>query len=164
MERVFEFLTSHPYLVGVFVVLLGLFIRNETQRGGASVSAQQLVELVNREDAVIVDVRDKKEFDAGHIVDSINVPHGSLESHVDELKKFVDRPLVVACKMGQHSGAAELRQHPAEVGLGAAIAVAGGGVEVGDAQVKGAAHRLHLLIVGAADHETAHIAASEADL
>ena len=106
MERVFEFLTSHPYLVGVFVVLLGLFIRNETQRGGASVSAQQLVELVNREDAVIVDVRDKKEFDAGHIVDSINVPHGSLESHVDELKKFVDRPLVVACKVGQHSGAA----------------------------------------------------------
>lgn len=106
MERVFEFLTSHPYLVGVFVVLLGLFIRNETQRGGTSVSAQQLVELVNREDAVIVDVRDKKEFDAGHIVDSINIPHSSLESHVDELKKFVDRPLVVACKMGQHSGAA----------------------------------------------------------
>jgi rhodanese-related sulfurtransferase len=106
MDRLFEFITSHPYLIGVFVVLLGLFIRNETQRGGTSVSAQQLVDMVNREDAVVVDVRDKKEFDGGHIVDSINIPASTLDSHLDELKKFADRPLVVACKMGQHSGAA----------------------------------------------------------
>ncbi len=106
MDQVFEFIVNHPYLVGAFVLLLALFIRNETQRGGPAVSAQQLVDMVNRENALVLDVRDKKEFAAGHIVDSVNIPFSALDSRVDELKKFTERPLVVACKMGQHSGSA----------------------------------------------------------
>ena len=68
MDQLFSFIGNHPFLVGTFILLLALFIRNETQRGGQSVSAQQLVDLVNRSDAVVLDVRDKKEFEAGHIV------------------------------------------------------------------------------------------------
>ena len=47
MEQLINFVINHPYLVGIFVVLLGLFIRNEMVRGGASISAAQLVQLVN---------------------------------------------------------------------------------------------------------------------
>lgn len=104
MDQLFVFVSSHPYLVGAFVVLLALFIRNEMSRGGATVSAQQLVQLVNNEGAVVVDVRDKAEYDQGHIVDSINVPHANIEARLDELKKYQDKPIVIACKMGQHSG------------------------------------------------------------
>jgi rhodanese-related sulfurtransferase len=113
MDQLFTFITSHPFLVGTFILLLALFIRNETQRGGQSVSAQQLVDLVNRENAVVLDVRDKKEFEAGHIVDAVNIPYSALESRIMELKDYKERPLVVACKMGQHSGAAGtlLRKH-----------------------------------------------------
>ncbi len=106
MEQLFAFIGNHPLLVGAFVVLLVLFIRNETNRGGSSVSAQEVVNLVNNQDAVVLDVRDKAEFDQGHIVDAINVPYASLESRLGELEKYKDKPLVVACKMGQHSGAA----------------------------------------------------------
>lgn len=106
MDQLFTFVGNHPFLVGTFVLLLALFIRNETQRGGQSVSAQQLVDLVNRENALVVDVREKKEFDAGHIVDAINIPYAALESRLGEIEKFKDRPVVVACRMGQHSGAA----------------------------------------------------------
>ncbi|MCZ6458872.1 MAG: rhodanese-like domain-containing protein [Gammaproteobacteria bacterium] len=106
MDQVFEFIVNHAYLAGAFVLLLVLFIRNETQRGGPAVSAQQLVDMVNRENALVLDVRDKKEFANGHIVDSVNIPFSALDSRVDELKKFEDRPLVVACKMGQHAGSA----------------------------------------------------------
>ena len=106
MEQLINFVINHPYLVGIFVVLLGLFIRNEMVRGGASISAAQLVQLVNNENAVIVDVRDKGEFDSGHIVDSINIPFSSLETRADELTKFKDKPLVLTCKMGQHAGSA----------------------------------------------------------
>lgn len=106
MDQLFTFIASHPFLVGTFVLLLALFIRNETQRGGRSVSAQQLVDLVNRENAVVLDLRDRKEFDAGHIVDSVNVPYASLESRIGDLEKYKERPLVIACKMGQHAGAA----------------------------------------------------------
>jgi rhodanese-related sulfurtransferase len=39
-------------------------------------------------------------------VDSINIPFASFESRSDELNKHKDKPLIVACKMGQHSGSA----------------------------------------------------------
>ena len=106
MDQLFEFIGNHLILVGAFVVLLVLFIRNEMNRGGASVSAQELVNLVNSEDAVVVDVRDKKEYEQGHIVDAINIPFSSLETRVKELEKFKEQPLVLTCKMGQHAGAA----------------------------------------------------------
>jgi len=106
MDRVFEFVGNHPFLIGAFVVLLVLFIRNETQRGGKSVSAQQLVELVNRSNALVVDLRDKKEFDAGHIVGAVNIPQASLESRAAELERHKDRPIILACRMGQHAGGA----------------------------------------------------------
>lgn len=106
MDQLFTFISSHPFLVGTFVVLLALFVRNETQRGGQTVSAQQLVDMVNREDALVLDVRDKKDYEAGHIVDSVNIPYSALESRLTELNDYQDKPVVVACKMGQHSGAA----------------------------------------------------------
>ena len=113
MNQVLEFIGNHPILVAAFVVLLALFIRNETKRGGRSVTAQQLVELVNKENALVLDVRDKKDYDAGHIVEALNIPFSALSNRVNELKKHRERPIVVACKMGQHSGTAGtiLRKH-----------------------------------------------------
>ncbi len=106
MAQLFEFIGNHPLLVGTFAALLGLFIANEMRRGGRSITAQQLVNLVNNKDALVVDVRDSKEFEAGHIVDAINIPHTALESRLSELNKYKDKPVVLTCKMGQHSGSA----------------------------------------------------------
>lgn len=106
MEKLFEFIGNHLYLAGTFVVLLILFIRNEVARGGESVSPQELVNLVNREDAVVLDVRDNNEFAEGHIVKAVNIPHASLEKRLTELNKYKERPVIVTCKMGQHAGAA----------------------------------------------------------
>lgn len=113
MNQVLEFIGNHPILVSAFVLLLVLFIRNETRRGGRSVTVQELVELVNKENALVLDVRDKKEYDAGHIVDALNIPFSTLDNRVNELKKHRERPIVVACKMGQHAGTAGtiLRKH-----------------------------------------------------
>jgi rhodanese-related sulfurtransferase len=106
MAQLFEFIGHHPILVGIFAVLLVLFIRNETQRGGKGVSPQELVNLVNKEGAIVLDVRDSKEFAAGHIVDAVNVPHTSLESRLSELEKYKEKPVTIVCKMGQHAGTA----------------------------------------------------------
>ena len=51
MESFFTFIGAHPLLVGAFVVLLGLFIRNEAGRGGATIRTQELVRLVNVQNA-----------------------------------------------------------------------------------------------------------------
>jgi rhodanese-related sulfurtransferase len=105
MSQLFEFISNHPILFGTFAVLLALFIRNETQRGGRSVSTQELVNLINREGAVVLDVRDAKEFAGGHIVGAVNIPHTALEGRIGELEQYKEKPLTIVCKMGQHAGA-----------------------------------------------------------
>ncbi len=106
MDQVIEFMGNHPFLIGSFVLLLALFVRNESRRGGHAVTAQELVNMVNRDNAVVLDVRDKKEFDQGHIVNAVNIPFANLSGRLDELKKYRDQPVVVACKQGQHAGSA----------------------------------------------------------
>ena len=106
MEQLFEFIGNHPYLAGTFAVLAALFVRNEVARGGRAVTPQELVNLVNRDGAVVVDVRDTNEFSQGHIVDAINVPHTTLANRLSDLEKHKAKPVVLACKMGQHAGSA----------------------------------------------------------
>nr|MBF0682560.1 rhodanese-like domain-containing protein [Pseudomonas sp.] len=55
---------------------------------------------------VVLDVRAKKEFDAGHIVDALNIPYDKLVSRLGELEKHKARTIVVVDAMGQHAGAA----------------------------------------------------------
>jgi len=105
METLFEFLGNHPFLAGTFGVLLLLFIKNESSRGGASVSPQELVNLVNHKDALVLDVRDSGEYSAGHIVNSLNIPQASLSQRIAELNKYKDTSVIVACKVGQSAGA-----------------------------------------------------------
>ena len=78
MDQAIEFIGNHAILVGTFAVLLALFIRNEASRGGQTATAQELVNLVNRENALILDVRDAREFAEGHIVDALNIPHAAV--------------------------------------------------------------------------------------
>lgn len=106
MEQLLEFVGNHLLLVGLFVVLLVLLIAHEASRGGRAVSPQELVDLVNRQDAVVIDLRDRKEFEAGHIVDAVHVPHHQLEGRLEELEPYRERPVVLACRMGQNAGAA----------------------------------------------------------
>jgi rhodanese-related sulfurtransferase len=104
-DQLFEFIVNHPLLTGTFSVLLVLFVLNETKRGGRGISPQELVNLVNREGALVLDVRDGKEFGAGHIVDAINIPHAALPGRLGEIEKYKDKPIAIVCKMGQHAGA-----------------------------------------------------------
>ena len=106
MDRVIEFAMNHPMLVGSFIALLVAFIVLESRRGGKSVSSQQLTNLVNRENAVVLDVRDAKEFREGHITGSRNIPFAQLQSKLGELEQYKEAPIILVCKMGQHAGAA----------------------------------------------------------
>ena len=106
MGRLFEFIGNNVILVSTFVILLMLFVRNEIARGGKSVSPQQLVHMMNRDEAVVLDLRERKEFTEGHIIDAINIPQASLDSRINELEPYRERPVIVACKMGQQAGAA----------------------------------------------------------
>lgn len=105
MERFFEFVQHHPILFGILGVLAVLFFVLESRRSGRKISPQALGGFVNREKAVIVDLRDAKEFREGHISGSRNIPLSSLKNHLDELRE-IKQPIVMVCKMGQTAGGA----------------------------------------------------------
>lgn len=106
MERVFEFAVNHYILVSLFVAFLLAILVLESRRGGAKISAQGAVSLINRDEAVVVDIRDRKDFNEGRITGAINIPLNSIKSRASELKKFKDKQIIVADKMGQHSAMA----------------------------------------------------------
>ena len=104
MEQFIEFIGNHLVLSAMWLATVAAIIFYHQRTASAAVGPQQAVMLINRKNAVVVDVRDKKEFDAGHIVDSINIPLAKLKQRVTELKKHKDKPVLVVCKLGQHSG------------------------------------------------------------
>ena len=59
--------------------------------------------LINREDAVVLDVREQGEFAQGHIPNARHIPVGELARRSNELEKFKTRPLIVYCASGGRS-------------------------------------------------------------
>jgi rhodanese-related sulfurtransferase len=106
MALFLEFLTEQWMFAGGLVVCLILLLQHESRKGGPSVTPQQLINQVNQDKAVVVDLRDPAEFRGGHIVDALNIPHAKLADSITELERYKDKPLILVCKIGQHSGAA----------------------------------------------------------
>lgn len=101
----FEFLIQQwPLFAGLAVCVL-LLITHESRRGGSTVSPQELVNLVNKQQAAVVDLREPAEFRKGHIVDAINIPYAKLDDRWNELEALRERPIVLVCKIGQFSSA-----------------------------------------------------------
>jgi len=104
VENLFIFAEQQFVLVISFLVLIVLFFRHESAKAGEKLSCQQVVQAANSGDALLLDVRDAKEFEAGHLVDAVNIPHSKIASSLNQLEKYRQKKIVVIDKMGQHSG------------------------------------------------------------
>ena len=106
MEDLLQFVTRHWMLSLAFVGVLGALIVTEAgrfTRRFREVSPGRATQLINREDARVLDVSAEKEFEAGHIINARNIPAGQLATRDKDLKKMQKRPLVVCCRNGQQS-------------------------------------------------------------
>jgi rhodanese-related sulfurtransferase len=72
--------------------------------GGPWVNTAQATQLINREDALVVDVRDPGEYGAGHILGAKNFPVSRLNDV--EVAKRKDRPVIVYCDGGERAAKA----------------------------------------------------------
>ena len=97
----------HMMLFGTAVVTGGMLLWpliNRLVGGGTpQVGASETVQLINRRDALVLDVRDKGEFAAGHIPNARNIPMPELSGRLRELEKFKARPIVINCQSGMRS-------------------------------------------------------------
>lgn len=121
-----QFIQNNLLLVGLAVVsgvmLLWSFIGGKVS-GVAQVDTLEATRLINQE-ALVLDVREDKEFAAGHIPKARHIPLGALASRLGELEKFKNKPIVVNCRSGQRSARAcsILKKH----GFEKAVNLAGG--------------------------------------
>jgi rhodanese-related sulfurtransferase len=127
----FVFLQKNPWhmmLFGTAVVTGGMLLWPLASRllGGSApqVGPTEAVQLINRRDALVLDVRDKAEFAAGHIPNARNIPLAELGARLREIEKFKTRPIVINCQSGARSAGAcgLLRKN----GFGEAYALRGG--------------------------------------
>lgn len=110
-----EFLTDNILLIGLALGSGAMLLWPMLARSSGSqvASPNEAVLLINRANALVVDVRDQNEFAAGHIADAKHIPLGELEARIGELRKFKDKPIIVYCQGGIRSAKActVLRKH-----------------------------------------------------
>ena len=67
------------------------------------VGALQATQLINRQNAVLLDLRESKDFDAAHVPNAVNIPLSQLGGRAGELVKLTSRPLIAYCDRGARS-------------------------------------------------------------
>ncbi|MDO6719235.1 rhodanese-like domain-containing protein [Psychrosphaera sp. 1_MG-2023] len=95
-------------LTSLFLSLLTLF---SFSSGAAYFGSLELIdaEQLNkeREKYIVLDVRTAEEFKAGHIAGAVNIPHKNISEHIETIKTWQDKTIVVHCKSGYRAGKAE---------------------------------------------------------
>jgi rhodanese-related sulfurtransferase len=100
------FLESNWWLVLILVVSGGMLIWPLFSGRFSSVreiGAYEATALINRRNAVLVDVREAKEYAEGRIPNAVHLPQSQLPNRAQELKKHTSRPVIAYCDRGQRS-------------------------------------------------------------
>ena len=90
--------------LGSGIALIVMTLRQKTS--GPRVSPAQATQLINREDAQVIDVREQAEYVGGHVADARHLPLADLANRAGELDKFKAGPVLVVCQTGARSGGA----------------------------------------------------------
>lgn len=100
-----KFLTEHIFLVALAAVSGGMLVWPAIRRStaGPSISTLQATLLINQQNALVLDVRDAGEYEAGHVLNSRHLAVGELEARSSELEKYKAKPLIVVCESGNRS-------------------------------------------------------------
>jgi rhodanese-related sulfurtransferase len=90
----------------------------------ANLTPAEATLLMNREDALVLDVRETGEWGSGHITGARHITLGQLENRLSELEKFKEKPIIVVCATGNRSASAcgNLKKH----GFGKVFSLGGG--------------------------------------
>jgi rhodanese-related sulfurtransferase len=103
-----EFISKNIFLILLAVVSGGMLVWPVLRKGsgGPWVTTLQATQLMNREDALVIDVRAAEEFAKGHVLGARNLPLGELEKRAAELDKHKAKPVIVHCGDGNRAGGA----------------------------------------------------------
>ena len=97
------FLIDYWYFSVPLFFFLFLFAYSEMNKGGKKIEPNELTRLVNKENAILIDLRKKEDYENGHIMTALSYPHHEFDNQMHELDKFKERPIILVCDMGRNS-------------------------------------------------------------
>ena len=104
-----QFIIDNVWMIFVAMssglMLLWSFFGNRL-RGVQEIDSVAALQLINHKNALVLDVREEKEFNAGHILNAKLIPLGKLTERIGELERNRGQPIVVMCRSGQRSASA----------------------------------------------------------
>ena len=104
MNQFSQFIINHWPLCVAFSILLVVIVANELmsqKKKAKEITPQTAVDLINNENAVVIDLREKEAFKNGHIIDSINA--SAEDFNQSKMDKYKNKNLILICAKGQQS-------------------------------------------------------------
>lgn len=107
-----HFLANHPWLATLFLILLLGLIVGEVMRMTRKykdLTPAALTQVINRDDALVVDLSSYADFEKAHIPGARHVAMSQFDPEHKDLVKVRELPVVVVCKDGRTSAKAAQR-------------------------------------------------------
>jgi rhodanese-related sulfurtransferase len=104
-----EFLMNNLALVALFLASGVMLLWPEILKlagGGGEVGTLEATRLMNQGSSLILDIRDAKDFAAGHLPRARHIPLAELPKRLGEIAKFKDKAVIVTDRSGTRSGSA----------------------------------------------------------
>lgn len=98
LHQIVPFVMKHWVLIIAFIAVAIVIAMEEIRSqnaGGQRVTPMMATQLINREDAIVIDIRDVSAFREGHIVNAKNFPAADLDRLQDKLMSYRDRTLIL---------------------------------------------------------------------
>lgn len=109
MDNITAFIAKHLglfYVLGTTMTALMIVEFLRAKRGQARLEPNEAVLLINKQNAIVIDIRANESFKSGHIVDAVCIPSKDLSNATKKLERYKNKPMIVVCNNGQDSAKA----------------------------------------------------------
>lgn len=105
MQDLIQFFLNHWLLSSLLIILIILLIFEEARTKGimGKINPQQVIEILNKQNGIVIDIRPREAYQSGHIVGAVNIPQADLEKEFSKIKKYEKQPIILVCDNGQKS-------------------------------------------------------------
>ena len=103
MNTFFLFISQNFIAVTMLLLSILALIVYEGRKGGKKLSPSEATRKINKEEAVVLDLRPSQEFYSGHIAGSINMQEDKLEQHLTTKRHPKETPIILVCRTGMNS-------------------------------------------------------------
>jgi rhodanese-related sulfurtransferase len=101
-----SFAQNNWMLILVLVMSGGMLVWPLFQRRFSPVKdigTAMVTRLINHQNAVLIDVRESKDYEGGRLPNAVHIPLSQLAGRAPELSKLTARPVVAYCQNGRRS-------------------------------------------------------------